>query len=174
LLAGALLSELFLGGAFLAVDRLHSSAAGSLGHPSRTATDDQTKTEVVEQARLIVAIAALQNATAGYLFMSCKDRDDPPYQGAVYMNFALPADAGTDEYFRTIAAAMVAQGWTERLPANQYLFGKTMSKDGVTAILYQDSDSPKRGVARIYGQCRDMNDHRGDSNAWIDITGQLH
>ena len=62
----------------------------------------------------------------------------------------------------------------KRLPPNRALFGKTLSKDGVTAILYQDSDSEKHGVARIYGQCRDMNDHRGDSTAWVDITDQLH
>ena len=173
-IAVAFTFALVLGGAFLAVGRLHSSAADSLEHPSHTATDGQTKTEVVEQARLIVATAALQNATAGYLLMSCKDRDDPPYQGAVYMNFALPADAGADEYFRTIAAAMIAHGWTERLPPSQHLFGKTLSRDGVTAILYQDSDSPNHGIARIYGQCDNMNNHRGDATAWVDITDQLH
>jgi hypothetical protein len=54
------------------------------------------------------------------------------------------------------------------------LVGKSFSKAGVTAILYQDSDSEKRGVARIYGQCNDMNNHRGDSTAWVDITDQLH
>jgi hypothetical protein len=173
LIAVALTSALILGAAFLAVGRLHSSAADSVEHPSLTATDEQTKTEVVEQARLIVAIAALQNPTAGYLFTSCKDRENPPYQGAVYMNFALPADAYGDGYFRSIAAAMVARGWREGLPPNQNVFGTTLSKGGVTAMLYPDSESPKHGVARIYGQCRDMNNHRGDSTAWIDITDQL-
>jgi hypothetical protein len=174
LIAAALTSVLLLGGAFLAVGRLHSSAADAVEHPSHTAADDQTKAEVVEQARRIVAIAALQNVTAGYLLMSCKDREDPPYQGAVYLDFALPADASPDEYFRSIAAAMVARGWSERPPPNQHLSGKMLSRDGVTAILYRDSDSPKQGAGRIYGQCRDMNNHRGDSTAWVDITGQLH
>jgi hypothetical protein len=167
------MSALILGGAFLAVGRLHSSAAEALEHPSRTATDEQSKTEVVEQARLMVTVGALQNATAGYLLMSCKDRDDPPYQGAVYTDFSLPADARADEQLRTIAAAMVAHGWSERVAPNGFLFGRTLSKDGVTAILYQDSDSPKHGIARIYGQCRNMNNHRADSTAWIDITDQL-
>jgi hypothetical protein len=173
LLAVALTTSLLLSGAFLAVDRLHSSPADSLEHPGRTATDGQTKTEVVEQAKHIVAIGRLQQPTAGYLLMSCKNRDDPPYQGAVYMNFTLPADAGADQYFRTIAAAMVARGWNEGLPPNQHLNGKTLSKDGVTAVLYQDNDYPNRGIARLYGQCRDMNNHRGDTTAWVDITGQL-
>jgi len=90
------------------------------------------------------------------------------------MNFELPADARVDEYFRSIAAAMVARGWRAGLPPNQHLLGKTLSKNGVTAMLYPDSDSPKHGVARIYGQCRDLNNHRGDPTGWIDISGQLH
>ena len=177
LIAAALTIALILGGAFLAIGRLHSPAADVLEHPGATATDEQTKSEVIEHARSIVAIAALQQPTAGYLLMSCKNRDDPPYQGAVYMTFALPADARADEYFQTIATAMVARGWREGLPPNQHLFGKSLSKDGVTAIVYQDSDSTdaaNHGIARIYGQCRDMNDHRDDTTGWIDITGQLH
>ena len=173
MLAAGLMSTLFLSAAFLAVGRLHSSAADSVEHPGRTATDEQTKSEVVDQARVIVVAGALQNATAGYLLMSCKNRDDPPYQGAVYMNFAVPTDAHGDEYFRSIAAAMAAHGWHEGLPPRQNVFGKTLFKDGVTAILYPDSDSARQGVGRIYGQCRDMNDHRGDSTAWIDITDRL-
>jgi hypothetical protein len=173
LLAVALAMSLVLGGSFLAVGRLHSSPADSLEHPDRTATDGQTKTEVVEQAKHIVAIARFQQPTAGYLLLSCKNRDDPPYQGAVYMNFTLPADARADEYFQTIAAAMAGRGWIEGLPPNQHLYGKTLSKDGVTAILYRDSDYSNRGIARLYGQCRNMNNHRGDTTAWVDITDQL-
>lgn len=155
----------------MAVSRLHS---GVVAHPSRTATDEQSKTEVVDQARFIVAIAALHNASAGYLLMSCTGRDDPPYQGAVYMNFALPVDTQPDEYFRNMAAAMVIRGWTERRPPNRAMVGKMFAKDGVTAILYQDSDSADHGVGRIYGQCNNMNNHRDDSTAWLDITSQLH
>lgn len=165
---------LFLGGAFLAVGRLHSSAADAVEHPSHTATDDETKTEVIEQTRSLVAAARLQQPTAGYLLMSCKNRDDPPYQGAVYLTFTLPAEARPDEYFQTITAAMVAHGWNAGLPSNQRLFSKSLSKDGVTAILYQDGDSANHGIARIYGRCRDMNDHRNDTTAWLDISSQLH
>ena len=174
LIATALSTAVVLGGAFLAVDRLHSSTADAVEHPGPAATDAQTQTEVVEQARDIVAIAGLHQATAGYLLMSCKNRDDPPYQGAVYMDFRLPADASADEYFRSIAAVMVAHGWREGLPANQHLLGKNLFKDGVNAILYPDSDSSRHGVARIYGQCHDMNTHRNDSTAWVDVTDRLH
>ena len=176
LLTAALTIPLILAGAIVAVSRLHSSAADSVEHPARTATDEQTKAEVVEQARSIVAIARLQRVTAGYLLMSCKNRDDPPYQGAVYLTFTLPADAHPDAYFASVAAAMVARGWSAGLPANQYLFGKSLSKDGISAIVYQDSDSPdagNHGIARIYGRCRDTTDHRNDPTGWTDITDQL-
>ena len=174
LLAAALTSTLVLGAGTLAVDRLHTSAADAVEHPGPTATDEQTRAEVVEQARQIVSVAALQNPTAGYLLMSCKNREDPPYQGAVYMDFALPADAHGNKYFQRIARALAAYGWHEGPPPNQNVFGTTLSKAGVTASIYPDSNSPAHGVARIHGQCRDMNDHRRDSMAWVDITDQLH
>ncbi|HEY6857965.1 MAG TPA: hypothetical protein VI194_17360 [Mycobacterium sp.] len=173
LILAALSTALVLGGAFLAVGRLHSSTADSVEHPGPPATDAQTQTEVVAQARDIVAIAGLHQATAGYLLMSCKNRDDPPYQGAVYLNFPLPAEVSAEEYFRRIAAVMVAHGWREGLPPNQHLLGKNLSKHGVNAIVYPDSDAANNGVARIYGQCHNMNNHRGDSTTWIDVTDRL-
>lgn len=162
-----------VGLAFVAIDRLHSSAANAVEHPGPPATDAQTQTEVVDQAKDIVAIAGLQQPTAGYLLMSCKDRDNPPYQGAVYLDFLLPPDASADHYFRAVSAAMVAHGWREGLPPNQHLFGRNLSKDGVNAILYPDRDSPTHGIARIYGHCHDMNSHRGGT-AWTDVTDRLH
>jgi hypothetical protein len=172
LVAVVLFTVVVVGGVFLVVNRLHSSAANAVEHPGPAATDAQTQSEVVDQAKDIVAIAALQQPTAGYLLMSCKDHDNPPYQGAVYLDFQLPPDVGADQYFRTIAAAMVAHGWREGLPPNQHIFGRNLSKDGVNAILYPDRDSPTHGVGRIYGQCHDMNDHRGA--AWVDVTDRLH
>jgi len=173
LIAAALATGVVFGGAFLAINRLHSSAADAVEHPGPAATDAQTQAEVVDHAKSIVATARLQQATAGYLLMSCKNRDDPPYQGAVYLNFTLPADARADEYFRTVTAELVAGGWRAAPPPNEHLFGARLSKDGVNAILYQDNDSEGRGVARIYGQCRDMTNHRGDTTGWVDVTDRL-
>jgi hypothetical protein len=172
LIPAALLTAALLGGAFLAVNRLHSSAANAVEHPGAAATDAQAQSEVVEQAKDIVAIATLQQPTAGYLLMSCKDHDSPPYQGAVYLDFQLPPDVSADQYFRTIAAAMVAHGWQEGLPPNQHMFGRNLSKDGVNALLYPDRDSTTHGVGRIYGQCHEMKAH--PAGAWVDVTDRLH
>jgi hypothetical protein len=174
LIAAASVTALIIGGAYLAIDRLHASANNAVEHPGPAATDAQTQTEVVQHARDIVSITGLRQPTAGYLLMSCKNRDDPPYQGAVYMDFELPTDVDTDHFFRGVSDAMVARGWREGLPPNQHMFGRNLAKDGVNAILYPDRDTPTRGVARIYGQCHDMSDHRGAKAEWIDITDRLH
>jgi hypothetical protein len=174
LIGTTLLTALIVGAAFLTIDWLHSTAADAVEHPGPAATDAQTEAEVVEQAKDIVAIAGLAQPTADYSLVSCKNRDDPPYQGAVYLNFVLPADVGADAYFRTAAAALVAHGWTEGPSPNQHLFGRNLSKDGVSALLYPDRDSSTRGVVHLHGQCRNKTDHRGDSGAWVDVTERVH
>ena len=166
------MTALIIGGAYLAIDRLHAAANNAVEHPGPAATDAQTQTEVVQHARDIVSITGLRQPTAGYLLMSCKNRDDPPYQGAVYMDFELPPDIDADHYFRGVSDAMVARGWREGPAPNQHMFGRNLSKDGVNAILYPDRDSTTRGVGRIYGQCHDMNSHRGAE--WVDVTDRLH
>ena len=94
--------------------------------------------------------------------------------GGVYLDFQLPTDVNPDQYFRTVSAAMVARGWREGPPPNQHMFGRNLSKDGVNAILYPDHDTSTHGVARIYGQCHDMTDHRGAKAEWTDVTDRLH
>jgi hypothetical protein len=172
-IATALAVPLTLGGAFLAVDRLHTTPSAVLDHPGNPASDEQTEAQVVEAARQIVAAAGLQTTTAGYLLMSCKNRDDPPYQGAIYLTFALPAGTGPDAYFPTVAGALVGRGWKEGLPPADHTFGKTLTKDGVTAVIYRNDDDISLGVLRLYGECRNTNDHRNDSTAWVDVTVQL-
>lgn len=173
LLAAALALCLLLGTALVLTDRLHSSTAETLERPAHPASDEQTQAQVVESAKQIVSIAGLHTTTAGYLFMSCKDQDGPPYQGAVHLTFALPADARADAYFGEIAATLITHGWAEARPPNQQLFGKTLSKDAVTAVISRRLEEPKMGELRVYGQCRNMNDHRDDATGWIDITGQF-
>ncbi len=173
LLSVTVMTALIFGATFLTIHWLHSSTAGVVEHPGPAATDEQTEAEVVEQAKDIVAITGLARPTANYLLVSCQNRDDPPYQGAVYLNFALPGDVTADQYFRAAAASLVARGWKEGPVPNQHLFGRNLSKNGVSALLYPEADSTTRGVARIHGPCRNTTDHRSDSAAWVDITDRL-
>ncbi len=173
LTAAALTISLLLGGAVLLVDTLHSTPSDAIDHPANPVTDDQSEAQVLDSAKQIVTLTGLQTSSAGYTLMSCKNRDDPPYQGAIYLTFALPAAARPDTYFPTIGATLVAHGWTEGIPPNDHAFAKILSKDGLTVIVYSQSDEPSVGVARVYGQCRNISDHRKDTTAWIDITDQF-
>jgi hypothetical protein len=173
LLAAALTVSLLLGGLVVLVDKLHSSPSDSLDHPAQPVSDEQSEDQVLEPAKQIVTTARLQQSTAGYLLMSCKDVSDPPYQGAIYLNFAVPPAIRADTYFRGIADAMVRSGWREGIPPSRYTYGATLYRGDVTAIVYRDSDLPGVGVLRLYGQCRNINNHRNDRTAWTDITDRL-
>ncbi len=165
--------SLLIGGAFLVVSALRPPPSEKLDHPANPVSDDATAAQVVAPAKQIVSLAGLQTKSAGYLLMSCKNQNDPPYQGAIYLTFSLPAGARPDTYFKTIATTLVARGWTQGLPPNGHLFGETVSKDAVTAIIYPHGDDPGLGVLRTYGECRDINDHSKDPPGWIDITNQF-
>lgn len=166
-------TTLIVGGVYLAIDRLHASAADAVEHPGPAATVEQTQSELVGHAKDIVAITGLRQPTAGYVLMSCRNRNDPPYQGAVYMNFQLPTDVSADQYLRSISTALIARGWREGPSPNQHLFSRNLSKDGVNAIFYPADDLKTGGVARIYGQCHDVSGSRGAQADWLDITDRV-
>ena len=171
-IAGVLIASLLLACGLLAINRSNGAIDYALEHPADPLTDDQAKAQVVEPARQIGSIAKLALMSGGYTLMSCMNETDPPYQGEVFANFDLPSDAVG--YFEKIAAEMVALGWTGGMPPNQNLPGKTLSKNGVTAIFYRNSDYIRLGTVKIYGECRDISDHRRDATVWVDITDQLH
>ena len=104
----------------------------------------------------------------GYIFLSCKNEVDPPYQAAIYMNFLLP-QTNSVKYLREIATAMRAHGWAEA-PAMGEHVGKKLTKDGVTSIFYRNLDDANFGTMRLYGECRNMGDHRNDNPAWTELT----
>ena len=121
-------------------------------------------------AKEIVRVAQLREATGGYIFVSCKN-EQPPYQAAVYMNFQLP-HANSVKYLREVAADMVAHGWKEAPTTGEH-FGKKLNKDGATAVFYRNPDDPDYGTMRLYGECRNMTDHRRDNPAWTEVTDRL-
>lgn len=144
--------------------------ATALDQPVHPLSDEQSRAQVVEPAKQIVALGNLQSASGGYILMSCENQSDPPYQGAVYLTFDVPESVG---YFDQLAAAMVSRGWQKGVPPNQYLLGTNLHKDGVTAILYRDPDRRTSGIGKVYGECRNVTNHRDDTTGWTDITGEL-
>ena len=134
-------------------------------------TDAQATGQVLASARQIVGTTHLQDATGGYAFVSCKNADEPPYQVAVYLNFRLP-QSNSVKYLRDVAASMAAHGWA-LAPAMGEHFGQKLTKDGVTAIFYTNGAGADFATMRLYGECRNIADHRNDNPVWREVTGQL-
>ncbi|ORA10818.1 hypothetical protein BST16_21155 [Mycobacterium asiaticum DSM 44297] len=172
LLAAALAIALVAGGVFVSVDRLHDTPDDTLLRADAV-SDEQSRAQAVGYARRAVDAAGLRPTTAGYLLMSCGGHQEPPYQGAIHLTFALPAEQRADTYFQTVATALRFDGWIEGLAPGGHAYGSTMSKDGVTAVLYRHDDNPSLGVLRLYGECRNMADHRNDVAGWVDVTSQV-
>jgi hypothetical protein len=138
--------------------------------PADPLTDQQSKAQVVEPAKEIVAAAQLRGIAGSYILMSCRNQTDPPYQGSVYVTFELPDANG---FFDQVAAVLVSQGWRETPQEYNHKPGTTVSKDGVTAVLYRDPDRRGSGIMKVYGECRNLTDHRNDPTGWVDISDEL-
>jgi hypothetical protein len=172
LIGGLSVASVLLACCFLLINELNAAVEHAIEHPANPLSDAESEAQVLGPAKQIGSIADLQGVSGGYTLMSCKNEIDPPYQGAVLMYFDLPSDAFG--YYQKIAAEMVARGWTERMSPNRNMPGQMLSKEGVTAIFGRDTDHIRLGTAKLYGECRDITDHRRETTAWVDITDQLH
>ena len=170
LLAATLLGAFVLAAGFIAVHRMYDLRGLPTIAPQN---DEQSRQQVLGPARQIIAAGSLRHSSATYLLQSCTTEDQPPYQGTVYVGFAVPDVVGTRTLFRQLAQTMAAQGWRIGLPPGHHPDGWTLAKDGVTAIYYRDPDQDGQGVLRVYGECRDFADHRLDGGGFLDVSREL-
>ena len=170
LMLSALTMSLVLGVGFVVVNTPQDAV---MGLPSNVTpmTDEQSRDQVVDATRQIVTAAQLRDVTAGYIFLSCSTEQDPPYQTAVYLNFRL-SESNSVGHIREIATALIAHGWHEAPSVGEH-FGPKLTRDGVTSSFHKNPDKAGYGTMRIYGECRNMGDHRNDNPAWTDIGDQL-
>ncbi|BBZ76102.1 putative lipoprotein LppJ [Mycolicibacterium anyangense] len=173
LIAAALGMSLVLGISYLVLHTFRESRGAAVEPVAHPMTDVQSKAQVLGPARDIVSAGRLSGASGTYLLMSCQNADDPPYQGAIYLNFDVPGVMGTPKFFAAIAAAMRAEGWQEALPPNRHPGGRALTREGVTIIYFRNDDTSTRGTMQIYGECRNVTDHRLDTTGWVDITPEL-
>lgn len=162
LLWATLVMSLVLGASLIVVDRHRAEA------PGVPLSDDQAASQVVSAARQVVAAARLQQATGGYSFVSCVNENEPPYQAALYMSFRLPHDDWV-RYQRDVGSAMIARGWVAA-PAMGEHFGRKFTNDGVTAVLERSNGDRAFATMRLYGECRNLADHRNDDPAWTEVS----
>ena len=173
LLAATLLMCLTLATAFVVLHRQHAHHGAAVEPPAHPLNDDETMEQVVSAARQFVEAGRLETIHATYLLMSCRTEDEPPYQGTVYLDFALPQVATAPDYLPNLARTMAKRGWKPGLDPNQHPGGEIMVNNGVTALIYRNTDVPGRGVLQIYGECRNVTDHRLDATGFVDIGDQL-
>lgn len=173
LMVGTLLVSLILGAVFITLHRTEDLRGAAVERPAHPLTDAQAKEQVVTTARQFVAAGRFKRATGSYILMACREDEDPIYQGSLYLNFDLPTIRETPAYFREIARNLAKSGWREGVPPGHHPGGKTLSRDGVAAVYYRHPDLPGRGVLQIYGECRDVADHRLDDTGFLDVTREL-
>lgn len=173
LTTAALLTSLVLGCAFVVLHRLKDLRGEAVESPDHPMSDEQTMAQVVGTARQVIGAGRLRNVSGTYLLQSCGADDGPPYQGSAYLDFDLPSITETPAYFRRIAGALSARGWIEGLKPNDHPGGKTLVNDGVSAVIYRNLRLPGKGVLQIYGECRNVADHRTDATGFVDISDQI-
>lgn len=171
LLTSLVAVAMLLGGCAPVLHKPHAAESTNpyedIAHPL---SDDQTKAQVIEPAKQIVAAAKLDGVSGAFSFASCNDQGGPPFQGTVTLSFLIHGD--TDAYFQQVRAAMIARGWNDGPPAGQHYHGASLNKDGVVAgISYMPSDH-SYGQIILDGQCRNMGNHKGEGQ-WTNINDQL-
>lgn len=173
LIAAALSVSLVLGASYIALHRFREMRGPAVEPVAKPLSDEQARRQVLTPAREIVGAAQLTAVSGSYLLMSCKNTDEPPYQGAIYLNFDVPPVLDTPNYFQSISSTMTRQGWAEGMPPNRHPGGRTFTHGGVTVIFYRNADLVDRATMQIYGECRDVTDHRTDTTGWVDVTSAL-
>ncbi len=165
LLWTALILSLAFGAALVLIDGRKVDPADRIASPL---TDEQAIGQVVGSARQIVAAAHLQEPTGGYTFVPCAQENEAPYQAALYMSFLLPQSDWVS-HLDEVASEMIATGWVDA-PTQAEHFGRKLTNGGVTAVLGRNLDDPTSATMRLYGECRNIADHRNDNPAWTEVS----
>ncbi|WP_083066021.1 hypothetical protein [Mycobacterium arosiense] len=141
-------------------------------HPAQPLSDAQSIAQVVEPAKQIAKVARLQDVSGGFSWESCNDQGDPPYRGRVDMTFAVPPGVDRNSYYQQVANTMVGNGWSAGAPPGEHEFGTVINKSGVMASIGVSPFAGADGAVQLFGECRNMNNHRADSNGFS-IKDQL-
>lgn len=119
-------------------------------------TPDESKAQVINAAREIVATLGLKGVSAHFSRESCNDQAVAPFRGIVGVdyNHVSTLEASQAE-IQQMVAMLKQHGWGG--PGDFRTHSSAVSKQGVTAVF--DPYSPVQnagGSISIYGECRDM------------------
>ncbi len=167
--SAALTMAILVGGCDSVESKSGVSGAGGL-------SDEQTRAQVVDPAKRLVDAAGWQrqNFSAVFHFASCNDQGDPPYQGVVELGFVFPPGGDQQAEVRRIAGLMVADGWSDGPPPGQRPYGHALHRGRLMAIVSPNPNHPGEGDVKIYGECGNQTDHRGNGTLGLtDIADEL-
>jgi hypothetical protein len=141
--------------------------------PVETLSDQDAMKQVVDPGNAMVKVAGLQDVSGGFAFEACNDQGEPPYRGRLDMGFRIPDDTEPKKYFQQIATTIVQEGvgWYDGPPPGKNPFGTVVHTDTVFAVIGQNPSAREDGYVHIFGECRNMADHRDGSS--VNVTDQL-
>lgn len=135
--------------------------------------DPASMQQVIQPAKEFVILNQLQDVSGGFGWVACGGQNETLYYGEVQMSFLLPKDIDEDRYIEQIVNMMVSHGWMDGPADGDRSFGTLLRTNEVRAAIGGGTSvSRERGTIRLSGECRNTNDHAGDT-AGIDVTDQL-
>jgi hypothetical protein len=153
----------------------HFGSGRGADKQANSMTPDQAMAQVVGTGRQLRKVARLEDVSGGGHFQSCDDVGSPPYRGYLEMSSLLPPGVTADAYARQVADAMIAAGWTAGAPPGKSLYGTVIHQGGVMVVMGGVAHAPSRLSITIYGECRDLTNHRDDGGTvGRDLTDELN
>lgn len=142
------------------------------GPTAPSPSDEQSRAEVIDAATELVQAANLRVTYASFQWEWCNDQGEPPFHGRVDLAWEVPEGATSQAVSKQIAATAAQQpGWAPGPPPGLQPAGDVVHKGGVMVVV-GPGNYPQRGAVQIFGDCRNMNDHR-DDNQIVDITSEV-
>jgi len=119
-------------------------------------TPDESKAQVINAAREIVATLGLKGVSGHFSRESCNDQAVAPFRGVVGLDYDhAPTLEASKAQIEQMVATLKQHGWGA--PGDFHSHAPAVGKQGVTALF--DPYSPVQnagGSITIYGECRDM------------------
>lgn len=133
-------------------------------------TPEQSKAQVIDAAKDIVATLNLEVVKAVFWRASCNDQGEPPYRGEMRISYPLAPnfDASVTEADQMIQQ-LRSKGWTDASDFHSH--STALTKGGVVALLGPQSVSDTTRGLELFGECRDMTtDQNQNSMVEVDLS----
>lgn len=137
--------------------------------PADSLTPEQSRTQVVDAAKEIVATLQLPVVSAYFWRSSCNDQGDPPFRGSMRIAYPLAQSSeASREQMREFTAKLRAAGWSTPGP-DFHTHATGLVKGGVSATFGPQAVGIDTNGIELLGECRDVTTTKEDAPAGEDI-----